>query len=70
VSRLRMLLYQYSDDWQPVDGQEKFVTYQEWSDLMQANFERCYYIPTGKSSHDIDETSFLTLFRSCTGFAA
>ncbi|KAH7097576.1 glycoside hydrolase family 13 protein [Auriculariales sp. MPI-PUGE-AT-0066] len=28
-----------------VDGQEKFVSFQDWNDLLQNNFERCFYIP-------------------------
>nr|GAT49271.1 glycoside hydrolase family 13 protein [Mycena chlorophos] len=29
-----------------IDGQERLVTYKEWSDLIQASFEKCYYVPT------------------------
>ena len=25
------------------------VTYKEWADLIQANFEKCYYVPTDPS---------------------
>lgn len=32
-----------------VNGEEKFVAYKEWDALLQANFEKCFYIPTGKS---------------------
>jgi glycogen debranching enzyme len=28
-----------------VDGQERLVTYKEWADLIQASFEKCYYVP-------------------------
>jgi len=28
-----------------IKGQKKLVTYKEWSDLLQASFEKCYYIP-------------------------
>lgn len=31
-----------------VDGQERLVTYKEWSDLIQASFEKCYYVPLRK----------------------
>jgi glycogen debranching enzyme len=30
----------------PVDGQTRTVTYKEWADLIQANFEKCYYVPS------------------------
>ena len=26
-----------------------FVTYQEWADLIQASFEKNYYVPAGES---------------------
>ncbi|KIJ55238.1 glycoside hydrolase family 133 protein [Sphaerobolus stellatus SS14] len=29
-----------------IDGKERLVTYKEWSDLLQASFERCYYVPS------------------------
>jgi glycogen debranching enzyme len=32
-----------------VNGQERVVTYIEWSDLIQASFEKCYYVPLRKS---------------------
>ncbi|KAJ3850530.1 glycoside hydrolase family 13 protein [Lentinula lateritia] len=28
-----------------VDGKERLVTYKEWADLIQASFEKCYYVP-------------------------
>jgi glycogen debranching enzyme len=28
-----------------VNGEKRLVTYQEWNDLIQASFERCYYVP-------------------------
>lgn len=28
-----------------VDGKKKSITYKEWADLLQANFERCYWVP-------------------------
>ncbi|KAG2011571.1 glycogen debranching enzyme [Coprinopsis cinerea AmutBmut pab1-1] len=28
-----------------VNGQDKFVTYKEWSDLIQASFEKYFYVP-------------------------
>ena len=31
-----------------VNGQTRLVTYKEWSDLIQASFEKCYYVPLGK----------------------
>jgi glycogen debranching enzyme len=31
-----------------VDGQERFVTYGEWSALVQTSFEKCYYVPLGE----------------------
>lgn len=30
-----------------VDGKERLVTYKEWADLIQASFEKCYYVPRG-----------------------
>lgn len=32
-----------------VDGQSRLVTYKEWADLIQANFEKCYYVPSDPS---------------------
>lgn len=29
-----------------VDGTKRLVTYKEWSNLIQASFEECYYVPT------------------------
>ncbi|KIY52794.1 glycoside hydrolase family 13 protein [Fistulina hepatica ATCC 64428] len=34
-----------------IDGKTRLVTYKEWSDLIQANFEKCYYIPEN-AAHD------------------
>ena len=31
-----------------VEGRDRIVTYQEWSDLIQASFEKCYYVPVGE----------------------
>ncbi|KAF5316807.1 hypothetical protein D9619_006196 [Psilocybe cf. subviscida] len=28
-----------------INGSKKLVTYQEWSDLLQKSFEKCYYVP-------------------------
>ncbi|KAH9945728.1 glycoside hydrolase family 13 protein [Amylocystis lapponica] len=28
-----------------IDGKKRLVTYQEWSDLLQISFEKCYYVP-------------------------
>ncbi|THV06230.1 glycoside hydrolase family 13 protein [Dendrothele bispora CBS 962.96] len=28
-----------------VDGKEQLVTYKQWADLIQASFEKCYYVP-------------------------
>ncbi|KAJ6518635.1 glycoside hydrolase family 13 protein [Mycena sanguinolenta] len=28
-----------------IDGKERLVTYKEWSGLIQASFEKCYYVP-------------------------
>lgn len=33
-----------------VRGEKTFVTYKQWSDLLQKSFERCYYVPTDPSS--------------------
>lgn len=33
----------------PVDGKERFVSYKEWNDLVQQNFERVYYVPADPS---------------------
>ena len=33
-----------------VDGTKRLVTYKEWSNLIQASFEECYYVPTGMQS--------------------
>jgi glycogen debranching enzyme len=30
-----------------VDGKRRLVTYKEWDGLIQASFERCFYIPEG-----------------------
>jgi glycogen debranching enzyme len=32
-----------------VNGQEKTVTYKQWADLLQANFEKHYYVPSSSS---------------------
>ena len=32
-------------------GEKRLITYQEWSDLIQGNFEKCYYIPLGMQVH-------------------
>jgi glycogen debranching enzyme len=32
-----------------IDGKKKTITYQEWSDLLQDNFERCYWVPEDPS---------------------
>ncbi|KAJ7070105.1 glycoside hydrolase family 13 protein [Mycena amicta] len=32
-----------------IDGQECLVTYKEWSALIQASFEKCYYVPVEPS---------------------
>ncbi|KAH8914418.1 glycoside hydrolase family 133 protein [Atractiella rhizophila] len=42
-----------------VHGKEKFVSYQEWRDLIQQNFERCYFIPleeTEDAKYSIDSS--------------
>ncbi|KAG6836985.1 hypothetical protein H0H93_016689 [Arthromyces matolae] len=31
-----------------IDGQTKLVTYKEWADLIQASFEKYYYVPASK----------------------
>ncbi|KZP16628.1 glycoside hydrolase family 133 protein [Athelia psychrophila] len=28
-----------------IDGKLRFVTYKEWNDLLQASFEKCFYVP-------------------------
>ncbi|KAF5383708.1 hypothetical protein D9615_003666 [Tricholomella constricta] len=37
-----------------VNGREKLVTYKEWAGLIQASFEKCYYVPLDPS----EDTSF------------
>ncbi|KAI0731152.1 glycoside hydrolase family 13 protein [Earliella scabrosa] len=32
-----------------VDGSKRLVTYKQWSELIQASFEKCYYIPSDPS---------------------
>ncbi|KAJ8515736.1 hypothetical protein ONZ45_g6896 [Pleurotus djamor] len=32
-----------------IDGKEQLVTYQQWSDLLQRSFEKCYFIPLDQS---------------------
>ncbi|RDB20804.1 Glycogen debranching enzyme [Hypsizygus marmoreus] len=32
-----------------VNGQSKFITYKDWAGLIQASFEKCYYIPLNSS---------------------
>jgi glycogen debranching enzyme len=32
-----------------VDGKKRLVTYKEWADLIQASFEKCYYVPSDPS---------------------
>lgn len=32
-----------------VNGQEEFITYKQWSDLLQKSFERCYWVPEDPS---------------------
>src|SRR5690349_2297230 len=32
-----------------VRGEKRLVTYQEWADLIQKNFERLYYVPADPS---------------------
>jgi hypothetical protein len=29
-----------------VDGKKRLVPYKEWADLIQASFEKCYYVPS------------------------
>lgn len=31
-----------------VDGERRLVTYKEWGSLLQASFEKCYYVPLGE----------------------
>jgi glycogen debranching enzyme len=31
------------------NGDKRFITYGEWADLIQASFERCYYVPNDPS---------------------
>jgi len=31
------------------NGDKQFITYGEWADLIQASFERCYYVPSDPS---------------------
>lgn len=40
-----------------VDGKERFVSYQEWDDLLQKSFERLYYVPADPAldaQYDVD----------------
>lgn len=40
-----------------VDGKEREVSYKEWNDLLQQNFERLYYVPADPSldaKYDVD----------------
>ncbi|KAJ7281772.1 glycoside hydrolase family 13 protein [Mycena rebaudengoi] len=32
-----------------IDGKQRLVTYKEWSGLIQASFEKCYYVPLDPS---------------------
>ncbi|ORY30247.1 putative glycogen debranching enzyme [Naematelia encephala] len=32
-----------------IKGEKRLVTYKEWADLIQASFERCYYVPSDPS---------------------
>ena len=32
-----------------VNGEKRLVSYKEWADLIQANFEKCYYVPSDPS---------------------
>ncbi|KAI1796664.1 glycoside hydrolase family 13 protein [Ganoderma leucocontextum] len=32
-----------------INGEKRLVTYKEWSDLIQASFEKCYYVPADLS---------------------
>jgi glycogen debranching enzyme len=42
----------------PVGGARRIVTYKEWNDLLQASFEKCYYVPLGNTQPFI-------YFRTC-----
>ncbi|WVN91067.1 glycogen debranching enzyme [Cryptococcus depauperatus CBS 7841] len=35
-----------------IGGEERIVTYKEWSDLLQASFEKCYYVPSNPAEDD------------------
>lgn len=35
----------HSSNFVKVNGQETFITYKAWGDLIQRSFERCYYVP-------------------------
>lgn len=40
-----------------IDGKDTEITYQQWNDLIQKNFERCYYVPASASEdseYDVD----------------
>lgn len=43
----RLLDRYLTQSFRVVNGFERLVTYAEWSDLMQASFERSYYVPLG-----------------------
>ncbi|KAF9462976.1 glycoside hydrolase family 13 protein [Collybia nuda] len=52
--------FPFSGVYAKVDGQKRLVTYKEWSDLIQASFEKCYYVPLQPS--DDGEYNVNTVF--------
>lgn len=50
-------LFPYKGVQAVIDGKQTEVSYQKWNDLLQENFERCYYIPnlsSEDSKYDVD----------------
>ncbi len=45
-----------------VNGKKTLVTYQQWSDLIQDSFEKCYYVPLGEPFLFLEECWLQYLF--------
>lgn len=50
-----------------VKGRKCLVTYREWSDIIQSNFEKCYYIPLGALSRKLGSNTLQLRTRSPHG---
>jgi glycogen debranching enzyme len=50
-----------------VKGRKSPVTYREWSDIIQSNFEKCYYIPLGALSRKLGSNPLQLRTRSPRG---